>query len=272
MDIPPIYDSSARRSPALEEFTELLRYRYLAFQMVRRDILTRYKRSLLGIIWTMLNPLGTTIILAIVFSRVFGSTQSYVAYVLSCLMPWTFFDQTTNACMAGMIWGNSLIKRIYLPRTIFSVSAIGVGLVNLGLSLVPLLLVMLFTGVPPRLSALLLPIPILFLAMFSLGIGLLLSTLAMQFADIADMYQIILTAWMYLSPVIYQENMLPPEYLWVVRINPMYYLINFFRAFIYEGRFPGIEEYLLNGAIALFTLLIGWMFFSRKADEFAYHV
>jgi ABC-type polysaccharide/polyol phosphate export permease len=268
----PVYDSAERRSPALEELSELLRYRYLVFQMVRRDILTRYKRSMLGIVWTMLNPLGTTIVLAIVFLRVFGATQSYASYVLSGLIPWTFFAQTTNACMAGIIWGNSLIKRIYLPKTIFSVSAIGVGLVNLTLSLVPLLLVMLFSGIPLRPSLLLLPIPILFLAMFSLGLGLVLSTLAAQFADVADMYQIILTAWMYLSPIIYQVDMLPAQYIGIIRANPMYYLINFFRDFIYTGRVPEIQDFLISGGIALLTLLIGWLFFSRGADELPYRI
>lgn len=268
----PVYDSSERRSPALEELSELLRYRYLVFQMIRRDILTRYKRSVLGIVWTMLNPLGTTIVLAIVFSQVFGATHSYAGYVLSGLIPWTFFAQTTNACMAGIIWGNSLIKRIYLPKTVFSVSAIGVGLVNLSLSILPLLLVMLVSKIPFRLSLLLIPIPILFLAMFSLGLGLVLSTLAAQFADVVDMYQIILTAWMYLSPIIYQENMLPARYVGFIRANPMYYMINFFRAFIYEGRIPAFEDFLLCASIALVTLLFGWFFFSRKADELAYRI
>lgn len=269
---PTIYDSAQRRSAALEELKELRRYHYLVFQMVRRDVLARYKRSVLGVMWTMLNPLGTTIVLAIVFSKIFSSTQSYPAYVLSGLLPWTFFAQTTNACMAGLIWGNSLIKRIYLPRTIFSVSAIGVGLVNLVISLAPLLLVMLVTGVRLQWSALLLPIPIIFLALFALGIGLMLSTLAIQFADVAEMYQIILTAWMYLSPVIYHESILPSEYIWVVRLNPMYYLINFFRAFIYEGRIPDITEFLISAGISGLTLLVGWLFFCQKADEFAHRV
>jgi ABC-type polysaccharide/polyol phosphate export permease len=272
--LPPsvIYDSAQRRSAALEELKELRRYHYLVFQMVRRDVLARYKRSVLGVMWTMLNPLGTTIVLAIVFSQIFSSTESYPAYVLSGLLPWTFFAQTTNACMAGLIWGNSLIKRIYLPRTIFSVSAIGVGLVNLVISLVPLLLVMLATGVKLQWSALLLPIPIIFLALFALGIGLMLSTLAIQFADVAEMYQIILTAWMYLSPVIYHESILPAEYIWFVRLNPMYYLIDFFRAFIYEGRIPGASEFLVSATISGLTLLVGWWFFCRKADEFAHRV
>jgi len=140
----PIYDSSVRRAPALYEFRELWRYRNLIYQLVRRDIVTRYKRSALGIAWTMLNPLGMTIVLSIVFSQVFGANESYAAYVLTGLIPWTFFSQTTNASMIGLVWGGSLLKRIYIPRTAFAVSAIGTGLVNFVLSLVPLFIIMIF--------------------------------------------------------------------------------------------------------------------------------
>lgn len=267
-----VYDSSAQGSRALEELHQLWRYRDLVFQMVRRDLVMRYKRSVLGIAWTMLNPLGTTIILAIVFSEVFGIGGGYAAYVLSGLMVWNFFAQTTNACMTNLLWGGHLLKRIYLPRTVFSVSAIGTGLINLALSIVPLLAVMLFTGITPKISAFLLPIAALFLSMFSLGLGLLFATIAIRFADVVDMYQVLLTAWMYLSPVIYPLEMIPEKYAWIVKFNPVYYLISFTRAVIYEGRFPAWHEYLVTGGIAVITLLMGWLVFCRNADELAYRL
>ncbi|MEW5870917.1 MAG: ABC transporter permease [Chloroflexota bacterium] len=268
----PIYDSAQRGSPAIEELRELLRYRNLLLQMVRRDVVTRYKRSVLGIAWTMLNPLGTTLVLTIVFSEVFGAERSYAAYVLSGLMAWLFFAQTTNACMVGLIWGSGLLHRIYMPRTIFAVSAIGTGLVNLVLSIIPLLLVTIIVGIPLTPAALLLPVAVLFLAMFSLGLGLLLSSIAVHFADVTEMYQILLTAWMYLSPVIYRIELIPEKYHWIVQMNPMYYLIEYFRAFIYSGVLPSLEETLLVASISLVTLLLGWLIFARKADEFAYRV
>lgn len=268
----PIYDSAQRGSPAIEELREILRYRNLLLQMVRRDVVTRYKRSVLGIAWTMLNPLGTTLVLTIVFSEVFGAERSYAAYVLSGLMAWLFFAQTTNACMIGLIWGSGLLHRIYMPRTIFAVSAIGTGLVNLVLSVIPLLLVTFIVGIPLTPAALLLPVAVLFLAMFSLGLGLLLSSIAVHFADVTEMYQILLTAWMYLSPVIYRAELIPEKYRWIVHINPMYYLIEYFRAFIYRGTLPGLGETLLVGGISLAALLLGWLVFARKADEFAYRV
>lgn len=269
----PIYDSVRQGSAAFEELRELFRYRDLIVQIVRRDILTRYKRSVLGVAWTMLNPLGTMLVLTVAFSKAFGTTLGYASYVLSGLIAWTFFAQTTNAAISHLVWGGGLLKRIYVPRTVFAVSAIGTGLVNIVLSLIPLLLVMLVTGVPVRWPILAIPIPVLFLALFSLGMGLLISTIAVYYTDVAEMYQIVLTAWMYLSPIIYPESILPEAYrLWIARLNPMYHLIRVFRMPLYEGRLPELSEMAVAGLVSLITLLVGWIIFTRKADEFAYRV
>jgi ABC-2 type transport system permease protein len=268
----PVYDSARRRLPALEELQEILRYRNLLVQMVRRDILTRYKRSVLGVAWTMLNPLGTMIVLTIAFSSVFGGTRAYAAYVLSGLIAWTFFSLTTNAAIVNLVWGGSLLRRIYIPPTTFAVSAIGTGLVNMVLSIIPLLIVMAATKVPIKLTFLLLPLPMLILAVFSLGLGLLISAVAIYFADVAEMYQVALTAWMYLTPIIYPETIIPTKYLWIIRLNPMYHLVKLFRAPIYDGRLPTPSELLISTTIAVVTLIIGWFIFTRRADEFAYRV
>lgn len=274
MDNTPVYDSARQSSAALDELTAIIKYRFLIVQFIRRDLLTRYKRSVLGVAWTMLNPLGTMIILTLVFSQAFGGSQEgYAAYVLSGLIAWNFFAQSTNAATLHLVWGGSLLKKIYIPRTSFALSATGTGLINLILSLIPLVLVMLVIGVPIRWTIVLLPIPILFLAMFALGIGLIISTMAIYYADVAEMYQIILTAWMYLTPVIYSPDILPEQYsFWITRLNPMYYLVELFRMPIYYGRVPDINLILISGGIALITLFVGWMYFTSKSDEFAYRV
>lgn len=270
----PIYDSDRQGSAALEEFWAILNYRYLIVQLVRRDILTRYKRSALGVAWTMLNPLGTMLILTLVFSRAFGGSQEgYAAYVLSGLIAWNFFAQSTTAATVHLVWGGSLLKKIYIPRTSFAVSAIGTGLINLLLSLIPLVIVMLIVGVPIRWTAILLPIPILFLTMFALGVGLIISGMAIFYADIAEMFQVTLTAWMYLTPVIWSPEILPELYgLWITRLNPMFYLVELFRMPIYYGQVPDLRLVLITGTISIITLFIGWMFFTSRSDEFAYRV
>lgn len=267
------YDAGKRRPAALEELRELLRYRNLVFHMVRRDIVTRYKRSVLGIAWTMLNPLGTMVILSIVFSQIWRTGPGYPVYVLAGLIPWTFFSLTTSDAMTNLISGVVLRQRVYMPSTIFALTATGNGLVNLVLSLVPLFLVMLFTGVPIRLSLLFLPVPILILAFFALGVGLLISTMAVYFRDITAMYSIILTAWMYLNPIIYPEDLLNPTFrLWLSRLNPMYEIIKLFRMPIYDGRIPSLMEFGPLLLISVFVFVLGWWIFTRKADEFAYRI
>ena len=266
-----IYDSAKRGSPALEELRGIFQYRDLIYQLVRRDIVTRYKRSALGIAWTMLQPLGMMVILTVVFSNLFRSVEGYSAYVLSGLIAWTFFAQTTTAAIHQVVWGGTLFHRIYLPHTSFAVSAMGTGVVNLLLSLVPLIAIMLATGRPLHGSMLFLPAAMILLAAFALGVGLILSTLAIYFPDVAEMYQIVLVAWMYLTPIIYPEEIFPEAYrFWITNLNPMYHLVQIFRTPIYEGSLPAWNQLGLASLIAFSTLIIGWLFFSKKADDFAY--
>jgi ABC-type polysaccharide/polyol phosphate export permease len=268
------YDSAAIKNPALNELTEAWHYRHLIFQLTRRDVLTRYKRSILGIAWTMLNPLGMMAVLTIAFSQIFRFNQpNYSAYVLSGLLVWNFFAQTTTASMISLVWGGGLFKRIYIPGVIFALSTIMTGLVNLALTLVPMLGIMLVTGAPIRWPILFLPVPVLVLSCFALGVALILSTIAVYFPDVAEMYQILLTAWMYLTPVIYPAKMLPETLrFWLEWLNPMVRILDLFRIPLNEGRMPTPIEFWPPVVTALLILCIGWIFFSQKSDEFAYRV
>ncbi len=268
------YDSSKRGFYAAEELLEAYNYRNLIYQLTRRDILARYKRSVLGIAWTMLNPLGMMLVLTIAFSKILRfDIPGYATFVLSGLMGWNFFAQTTTAAMVNLVWGGTLLKRIYIPRSSFALAAMGTGLVNLILSLVPLIIVMLVVGTPIRPTIFFLPIPMLLLVFFSMGVGLLISTWAIYFPDVAEMYQIVLAAWMYLTPIIYTEAMLPVQLrFWLQRLNPMFGIIQLFRLPIYDGRLPTWDEFWPSMIISITVLIIGWLVFSSKSDEFAYRV
>ena len=271
----PIYDSTRRIHPALEELHEVFRFRHLILQLVRRDVLTRYKRSFLGIAWTMLNPLGMMLVWTIAFSQVFyrGGGADFAAYMLNGLLAWLFFSQTTTAAMVNFAWGGGLLHRIYMPRTSFALAASGTGLLNLVLSLVPLVGVMLVTGVPLHWSALLTPFVMLVLVIFSLGVGLLLAAFAVYFPDIIEMYQIVLQAWMFLTPIMYPEEILPTAYrFWVTQFNPMYHLVRLYRIPLYYGRLPAVGEWLPSVLLALAVFAIGWLVFTSKSDEYAYRL
>ena len=269
--VTPVYDSAQRKHPAIEEALQVWRYRDLVKQLVRRDLTARYKRSVLGVAWTMLNPLGMMLVLTLVFSQLFKSTPGYPAYVLSGLIAWNFFAQSTTMAMNSLVWGGDLFERIYVPRSVFAVSAVGTGLVNLLLSLVPLLLVMLVVQVPIRITAFFAVVPIFFLACFALGVGLLLSSLAIYFYDIVEMYSnIILLAWMYLTPIIYPVEAIPDPFRGWLFYNPMTHLVSLFRQPLFYGTMPTFNGIWPSALISLGTLALGWFVFTQRSDAFAY--
>jgi ABC-2 type transport system permease protein len=257
----------------VDELRQVWHYRDLLMQLISRNIKVRYKRSVLGIAWTMLNPLFIMIILSLVFSNLFrGAIDRYPVYILSALVVWNFFGQTTTMAMSELVWGGSLFHRIYVPRTIFSLSAVGTGIVNLLFALVPLAIIMLATGIAFTPAFVFVPLAILLTAMFALGVGLILSVLAAQFADVVEAYQIVLTAWMYLTPVIYPLEIIPEQYRWLFNFNPMYHFVQIFRLPFYEGNFPGWFHLAVAAVVAVTILAIGWGWFTHQADEIAYRI
>jgi ABC-2 type transport system permease protein len=274
IDMPLVeYDSAARRSSPVADLLEMVRYRDLLGMMVANMIKTRYKRSALGAIWTLLNPLLNMAVLTIAFSSLFQFTlKDYPVYVLTGLIAWNFFTSTTLFAMSSLVWGSSLLKRIYVPRTIFSVASIGNGLVNMGLSLIPLVLIIVATRHPMYPTWWFVPVAVLLLAMFSLGVALLISTLAVFFTDMVDIYQVLVQAGFFLTPLMYPKEILPPQYLWLVKLNPMYHLIEMFRVPIYQGSLPGPHTMLAAAVSAVLALLVGWWVFNRKAEEFGYRI
>lgn len=272
-DLTPIRDSAIDRSGILEGIKDLYNYRNLVVQMVRRDIVTRYKRSVLGIFWTMLSPLGMMIILSIIFSQLMPTAPTFPVYVLSGLIAWNFFSQSSTTAVSYLLDSGSLIRNIYVPPVVFIVSGIGTGLVNLILSFIPLIIVTAAFGIPIRWSIIFIPVPVLLLAFFTLGVSLIISTMAVYFRDIIAMYQLLLTGWIYLNPILYPENLLNPNFrYWLSIFNPMYHLIRIFRIPIYQGSLPEWGSLLFISLVSLMVLIIGWVIFSRKSDEFAYRI
>lgn len=267
------YDSANRRSVYLEELVGLLRYRYLVAQLVARNIKTRYKRSFLGVTWTMVNPLLTMVVLTLVFSQIFGyGTQNYALHVLSGLIIWNFFAQSTVSAMSDLMWSGGLIGRIYLPKSAFAVSAVGTGLLNLLLALIPYLLISLALGVPIRTVWWALPLVVIVNTTFTLGIGLLASSLSVYFQDVMPMYEVLLTAWMYLTPVIYPVEVLPTGLRSALRFNPMVAHVEAFRSVLLRGELPSLEIWVIATGTSVAALGLGWWAFARRSRDYAYRI
>ncbi|HNS07407.1 MAG TPA: ABC transporter permease [Anaerolineaceae bacterium] len=266
-----IYDSEKVKWVAIEEIKAVWFYRDLMVQLVKRDIVARYKRSTLGVLWTMLNPLATMIILTIVFSRFFNMRSVYPAYIITGLITWSFFSQTILFSLNTTLRGSDLYNKIYLPQTAFVISVLGGGILNYLLSIIPMALIFLVTKVPIHPTVLLFPVGLLLLATFTLGLGLLLSTGVVFFPDIAEFAPVILQAWFYITPIIYpaelQLDIMGGLFL---KINPMYYFIKIIRNLLYDGVIPSGLDWLIGFAIAILMLVIGWWVFTSKSKRFGY--
>ena len=265
------YDSARHSLTIAAEFREILRYRDFLRVLVAKTIKSRYKRSVLGVAWTLLNPLINMAVMAIAFTAMFRtSVPNYPVYVLIGLTVWNFFAQTTSYAMGQFLWGGWLMKRVYVPPSVFAVAAIGNGLVNVAFSVVPLVLIMVFTRHTLHATWWFFPVAFLVLSVFVLGVSLFMSALAVFFADVVDMYQLLVQAWFFLTPIIYPQEMFPREYAWILEINPMHHFVEMVRAPLYFGHLPDARTFALAVSWALAALALGAWTFTRKADEFAY--
>ena len=267
----PIYDSTALRIPFIHELSELVRYRFLLWNLVLRDLKVRYKRSVLGFFWAMVNPLLTMAVLLVVFARLFRfDVEHYPIYLLAGVLLWTLFARGTSVAMRSVIDSAGIRNKIYVPASVFVAAAVGSALVNLLFAIAPLLLLAILTGVRPNLAWLYLPVPILQTTLFAFGVGVLIAALAVFFADILDIYEVLLGAFFYLTPIFYPVSILPAQLMRLEQLNPMFQFIDGFRAPLLEGRLPDASGILLGTLAALVMTVVGWSLFTRLMDQFAY--
>ncbi len=268
---PEVYDSARRRPHWIEEAQNLWRYRGLVHELIIRDIKVRYKRSVLGLVWTMLAPLLNMVALTLVFSAILKTAVSnYPVYFMAGQIFWAFFSQTSVSAASQTQASNDLARRMFVPRSVFVAAAVGGGLVNLVLSLVPLILIIAVTGFPLYATWAFLPVAIFVLALFTTGISLLLFTVTSRFADVREMYAVIVQTWFFLTPIVYEPSIVPSRYRVWLSLNPMYHLIQVFRKPIYDGVLPSVELVVVSFAFALGILVTGWVYFCHRSDDLAY--
>lgn len=269
----PVYDTDALRRPVLDELRDLYRYRDLVWSLIVRSITARYKRSVLGILWTLLDPLLTMAVMTVVFTALFAqSLKNYPVFILSGLVIWNFFSQSTTHAMSDLVFGGSLMGRVYMPRSVFAVAAVGAGLVNVVVSLVPLFLLMLLFQTPLTAALLFVPLALVVASLFSLGFGLMMSALAVHFTDMMNIHRILLRLVMYLSGVFYSLDALPGWLRPVVNANPVYHLVNLFRSPIYDGVLPTSASVLIATGVSAAVLFVGYWIYMRVSDGFAYRL
>lgn len=253
--------------------THLLRYRDLVWYLVVRDLKVRYRRSAIGFLWTMLQPLLTMAVMAVVFSHVFRfEIRNYPVYALSGILFWNYFSQSIVAAMNSLRANANLLVKLPLPKAVFPLASVLSGLVNLLFALVPLLGILFVTGHPLKPALLFLPVSILLAAAFTLGAGLLLSPLSAFFSDVIELVSVLLMMGMYLTPVFYPKEIIPPEWLWVVRFNPLRSVLEVFRDPIYFGKIPPLPHLAVTVGVTALALLIGIVAFRRSSHRIAFYL
>ena len=263
------YDSAARPPRAIEELLELRAYGALIRALVERNVKVRYKRSALGFVWTMMNPMLMLVALSFVFTRAFAAyTPAYPAYLFPGLLLWNFFAQTTTLAGEEIAVGGELWRRVRFPKSALAISTLLTGAVNLVLALVPLIAVLALLGRPLGVALLTLPLTLLLASLFALGVSLILSTAALYFPDVMPAWGMLLPALMFTAPIVYPAALLPARLQALLRFNPITLYVDAFRAPLYDNRVPG--GFAAMSIIALIALAAGWLLFTRSADDIPY--
>jgi ABC-type polysaccharide/polyol phosphate export permease len=266
---PGLYIADHRSSSPL---VTLLRYRELLRQLIIREVKLRYKRSVLGFAWTVLNPLLAMVIFTMVFSRIFSNRPNYSLYVFTALLGWNLFSLGTSRGLDSVVLNGPIIRKVFVPKAIFPVATVVSQVVNLVFTLVPLFLLMAAVGAGFSLNLLWLPIPLVSLTCFALGIALLVGTFNVFFRDVKYFYEAGLLAWFYATPIFYPPEIIPDKFKFLLYMNPMFALLESLRAPVYLGTAPPIGIMIFGLTLSLVTLTIGWIVFHRFESRFIHYV
>lgn len=254
-------------------FQKFYKYRGLLFQLICKDIKTKYRRSVLGYLWSVLNPLMMMMILTIVFSTIFkNDIPNFPVYFLTGQLIFNAFSEATNTAMTSVVSNSALIKKVYFPKYILPLSKSGSAFINFALSLIALVMVLVITRTKITGAIFLIPLPLLYLLLISSGIGLILSAIAVRFRDIVHLYGVLLTALMYLTPIFYPISILPDLARRIVSFNPVFHILEMFRCIVMYGTTPSLKTNLVCFGFAAIFLGLGMLFFKKNQDEFILYV
>ncbi len=254
----------------IQPFQEIFDYREMFKNLVKRDLRTRYKGSVLGFLWTFVNPLLQLAVFSVVFSTIMRmNIEKYPMFLFVALLPWLFFATSTQLGTGLIMTHSNLVKKIYFPRTILPLATTTAAMINLGLSFIVALAALLIYQIPITMSILALPLVMLIQYCFTLGFVFILSAINVYMRDIEHLWGIVVMAWFYLTPIIYPLDMVPARFISVFFLNPMTAFSLAYRDILYRGMFP---NFTLLGNISIISLLIlvfGYVVFKRLERGFA---
>ncbi|MBU3841017.1 MAG: ABC transporter permease [Candidatus Ruminococcus intestinipullorum] len=249
------------------------KFQPLLSELVARDIKIKYRRSVLGVLWTLLNPLFMMIILSVVFSSIFKfDIENFPLYLLSGQVIFNFFNDATTSSMTSIIGSAALIKKVYVPKYLFVVSRVFSSFINLMAAFTALIFVMVAMRAELHWTVILAVLPLTMIVTFSLGMGMLLAALTVKFRDIMHLYSVFMTGLMYLTPVIYPMSILPEPVRLVVSLNPLTNIVEMFRDVMFYNAVPTFSSLLIGIIESIIILVLGMYVFYKNQDEFILNI
>ncbi len=277
-----IESQKAVAKPASHAKNDFEKDKFILKQLVTKDFKIKYRRSVLGVAWSVLNPLLMMVVMSIVFSTIFGQSRNgsitpemYPLYLIVGNITFSVMSESTNQALMSIIWASSLLKKVKVHRWVFPVQKVLFSLVNFSFSLVAVALVMLFFRVVPTWHLILLPVCLLLLMCFCMGLGMMLSALAVFFRDVMHLWTVVITAWMYLTPIFWTTDYISQMAHWIqvlVVVNPMYNYLQFMRDIFLFNTVPSALTFGLCVAWAILALAIGYTVFHKTEHKFILYI
>lgn len=277
-----VESQKAVAKPASHAKNDFEKDKFILKQLVTKDFKIKYRRSVLGVAWSVLNPLLMMVVMSIVFSTIFGQSRNgsitpemYPLYLIVGNITFSVMSESTNQALMSIIWASSLLKKVKVHRWVFPVQKVLFSLVNFSFSLVAVALVMLFFRVVPTWHLILLPVCLLLLMCFCMGLGMMLSALAVFFRDVMHLWTVVITAWMYLTPIFWTTDYISQMAHWIqvlVVVNPMYNYLQFMRDIFLFNTVPSALTFGLCVAWAILALAIGYTVFHKTEHKFILYI
>lgn len=248
-------------------------YVHLLQNLIVRDLKVKYRRSVLGFLWSILNPLLMMLVITAVFQNIFRmNIDNFPIYYLTGSLIFNFMSEATSLAMTSVLSSAPLIKKVYIPKYIFPLEKCLFAFVNMLFSSVAVIIMFFVLHYKITWTALLFFVPMIFTLIFSIGLGLILSAADVFFRDIGHLYSVWITAWMYLTPVIYPMETLTAGMKNIMKFNPMFYYVDYFRQVVMYNNIPGLNFNLICFAFSFAFLFLGLLIFKLKQDKFILYI
>lgn len=257
----------------IRTMTELKSTKFALASFVVNNLRRRYRRSVLGFAWSLLNPLLTMAVMTLVFSLLFrNDPRSFAIFVFTGLLPWTFITDAITSGSQSIIASESFLKKVYIPKIFFPLVAVATEGLNFTFSLGSLMIIGLFLGMQVKITLFMVPFAIILLFLFVFAVSLILSVATVYFRDLTHIIRVVLGAMVYAVPVIYSIEQVPPEFRWGLLINPVYYFIELFHLLIFKGQVPQLDSWAIPMAITAVTMVLALYVLMKKEKDIIFRL